>query len=211
MTAETSSELGDLKLEQTITDGFVIRSKFYAITDGIQSVCKQCEGKGTYEDEQCSICGGLGKIEGKCKIKGVALRIPYLKFKGFLEKPTASYTKFAKFKKCLRRGLYPNQIIPIDKTMTLEDDKHDWADIAASSMRERSFDMDGWQKSTPLKLENGQCINGAEYREKIRDAIERYQKKHKIQLNEMLKSDLYDQLQDVRDRDFDEWFESEVR
>jgi hypothetical protein len=133
----SSTALGDLKLEQEITDGYVVRSKFYAITDG---------------------------IEGKCKIKGVALRIAYGAFKEFAENPTAKYTKFAKFKESLRRGFFPNQIIPVEKHLTLEDDKHDWGN--------EKFCINGWQESIPIKLYTEDEIKRAETMSKIKVEVD---------------------------------------
>jgi hypothetical protein len=95
----TSDALGDLKLEEEIKEGLLIRPKFY---------------------------GYKSKTKEYIKIKGLTLRLNYEELQKLLINPTAKSVKFAKFKESLRRGFTPNEIIPTIKTFSLEDEKRIW-------------------------------------------------------------------------------------
>lgn len=96
--------LGELKLEMKISEGVIVRPKFYALRE-------------PNTDEFC---------EGYVKIKGLGKRLTYLEFWGFLQKPSITYDKFTKFKEAIRRNLIPNEIIKVTKELSLEDEKRIW-------------------------------------------------------------------------------------
>lgn len=102
--------LGGLDLEYKIVRGCLIRPKFYAFQ---------------YEEN--------GKIHDEVKIKGISEILKYDEFYDRLINHKINddnehymefnYQKFCKFKESLRRGLLPNQIIPINKKLLLKDKK----------------------------------------------------------------------------------------
>lgn len=129
-TIPCSSQLGELKLEMDIADGLIVRPKFY---------CLRPHGTNIFAEDD------FGKYKGYVKIKGLGKKINYAEFFGFMNHPEISYSKFCKFKEAMRRGLQPNEIIPITKKLTLEDEKRDWA---------TPFRFREHQTSTPLLINN---------------------------------------------------------
>lgn len=97
---ETSSALGDLKLEMRIVEGVVIRPKMYAFVDD--------------------------KNKEYVKIKGLGRRLSYMEFNGLFKSPYIQYTKFTKIRESIRRDLIPNEIIEVHKEFSLEDEKRVW-------------------------------------------------------------------------------------
>ena len=101
-TLPTSSRLGKLKLEYRIKEGIIVRPKFYFF-------------KPYHKDAQV-------------KIKGVGTKITEEKFKRMMIDPRIRYTKFAKHRESLRRGLQINEILDIEKVLQLEDTKRHWSE-----------------------------------------------------------------------------------
>ncbi len=99
---KTGDQLGELKLEMTIKEGFIVRPKFYIFKDH--------------------------KNNEYCKLKGVGTKVHYnevlrgLKIKDLV----FCYDKFCKLREALRRGFIPNEIIQIAKRINLEDNKRVW-------------------------------------------------------------------------------------
>lgn len=121
-TLPTSEELGDLKLEQVIKTGYFIRPKSYMPVD---------------EDGSAEI-----------RMKGVPRKL--LTKESFLaleQDPMIKYTKIAKIKESLRRGLTPNEVIDAHKEISLEDTKRDW--------NGKEFTFSEEQDSEPLEIKNG--------------------------------------------------------
>jgi len=98
-TIETSSALGCMKKEMTITEGIIVRPKFYAIRS---------------------------KERDYVKIKGLGVRLVYTSFSELLHNPKIAYTKFAKFRESIRHGYIPNELIDTHKEFSLEDEKREW-------------------------------------------------------------------------------------
>jgi hypothetical protein len=125
-TLPTSLELGDLKLEMKVKEGYIVRPKFYAVV----------------EDDNNSYV----------KIKGLGKRLSYFEFGEMLAAPLQEnghtqkicHNKFTKFKESIRRGLIPNEIIAVNKEFSLEDEKRIWP---------TKFDMNVLQDSLPLVME----------------------------------------------------------
>lgn len=110
-TIPESNELGELKREMKIASGIIVRPKFYTLRPyGTDELA---------EDEN-------NVYKGYVKIKGLARKLTYAEFFAFMVHPEISYTKFTKFKEAMRRGLTPNEIIPITKKLSLEDEKREW-------------------------------------------------------------------------------------
>lgn len=99
-TLPTSTELGDIKLELQISEGYIVRPKMYGFMDS--------------------------KLKEYVKVKGLGRRLSYLEFKGLLKDPQIDYTKFTKTREGIRRGLIPNEIITVHKEFSLEDEKRVW-------------------------------------------------------------------------------------
>lgn len=95
-----SSNLGDMKKEQTFREGFIIRPKFYGWLD---------DNKQDPHD--------------KIKIKGMPLKYTYLQFQDLLLNKKATYNKFVQFKESMIRGLTVNEIITVSKFFKCEDSK----------------------------------------------------------------------------------------
>lgn len=96
----TNTEIGKLKKEMSIKMGVIVKPKFYGFVDN--------------------------KNNEYVKIKGLGIKLTYDEFLAFLENPSKTYVKFAKFKESLRRHLQPNQSFDITKNLSLEDDKRIW-------------------------------------------------------------------------------------
>ena len=97
-----SNRLGELKIENSVKYGYIVKPKFYALIN----------------DD--------GEQTAKIKIKGLGTRLSLTQFYEFLENPQKSYDKFVKFKEVMRRNLLPNEIIDMTKHMDLEDNKRVW-------------------------------------------------------------------------------------
>lgn len=95
-----SNKLGELKLENSVRYGYIVKPKFYALIND-------------HGDEIV-------------KIKGLGVRLTLGQFKDFLYNPKKAYKKFVKFKEAMRRDLLPNEIIDMTKNMKLEDEKRIW-------------------------------------------------------------------------------------
>ena len=100
----TSDELGDLKVENNIEIGWVVRPKVYAFID---------------DDTK----------EERIKVKGLGHKIDVARFLDLEHNPKVSYKRVAQFKEAIRRGLFvPNETIPTHKTFGLEDSKRNWGE-----------------------------------------------------------------------------------
>jgi hypothetical protein len=99
-TIRESTELGELKLEMKIKEGYIVRPKFYALQ--------------SYQDDKY------------IKIKGLGKRISYMRFMGLIDDSLIEYDKICTFKEALRRGFVPNQTIETHKDLSLEDEKRVW-------------------------------------------------------------------------------------
>jgi hypothetical protein len=95
----TGKKLGELKLEETITEGIIIKPKSYFINQKV-------------------------KFKG-LKIPKDQKHLIRLK-KNILSGKTARYEKFVKMKEGLKRNLRINSIEIIEKNVDLEDTKRDW-------------------------------------------------------------------------------------
>jgi hypothetical protein len=113
----TSNALGELKLEMTVKEGVIVRPKFYGLVSG--------DGK------------------DYVKIKGIAIRFNFMRFKEFVENPSVKYDKFMRFKESIRRGFIPNEIREIQKELSCEDTKRRWRS---------AFDMNVLQDSEALDV-----------------------------------------------------------
>jgi hypothetical protein len=97
---EESKELGELKLEATITTGYIIRPKMYAYKD-------------------------INKKEYVTKIKGVN-KANFKKMEDVLNDKSIEQIRFLKTKEAMRGNRKPNQIITQFKHVSVEDDKRKW-------------------------------------------------------------------------------------
>jgi len=116
----TSTKLGDMKLEMGIKNGFIVKPKMYALfdTEGAEYV----------------------------KTKGVGKRLQMDEFKAVLKGEKVKYLKFTKLKEAVRRGMIPNEIIEMEKQLTLDDTKRNW--VGELSQTE-------YEESTPIFLTMG--------------------------------------------------------
>jgi len=115
-----SRSLGMLKKEMRIDCGIIVKPKMYALVDS--------EGN------------------DHVRIKGIAKRLNFLEFNGFLANPKITYDKFMKFKESVRRGFVPNELCEITKQLTLEDEKRVW---------EKPFNFGERQTSTAIRIIDG--------------------------------------------------------
>jgi len=83
------------------------------------------------------------RLNEKVKIKGIGMKLLLKDFEEILCKKTVKYNKFVKFAESQRRGLVPNEIIEIEKNLSLEDDKRIWIG---------SFSHETLQYSKPLVI-----------------------------------------------------------
>jgi len=90
--------LGELEKEMDISEGWVVRPKFYAL-------------RGEYD---------------KIRVKGIGTYLDMEGFKKLMDGKSISYDKFVKLRESLVRGLKPGEIIEITKTLSVEDGKRDW-------------------------------------------------------------------------------------
>ena len=90
----------------------------------------------------------------------------------------------------------------LEKNLKFNDDKRDWLG--------KNFDVHDWQDSEPLKVISNEIESGNEYKDKLREANQKWNIARRNSLNKLIKSDLYDQTQDVRNRTYDEWSESQA-
>ena len=121
----TSKELGELKLEQVIKTGYFIRAKSYMPVDEVG--------------------------EAEIRMKGIPRTL--LTKERFLcleQDPLLKYTKIAKIKESIRRGLIPNEVIDSHKVIGLEDTKRDW--------RGKKFTFKEAQESDPLEIQGGKIV-----------------------------------------------------
>lgn len=112
-----SMELGALKLEFKIKEGIFVKPKMYAFVDDTG--------------------------DSHVKVKGLppSKRWSFTEFKRFLKNPVTKYTKFTKFKESNKRGFAYNEIIDVEKALSLEDEKRQWVD---------KFNPETIQSSIPL-------------------------------------------------------------
>ena len=129
-----SNKLGDLKLEMTVKEGYIVRPKFYALLQQDPEDPDNAE---------------------YVKIKGLGRRLSYFEFVGVLASPLQEngktqrihYDKFTKFKEAIRRDFIPNEIINVHKEFSLEDEKRVWPTV---------FNMKELQAGVPI------CVNWQE-------------------------------------------------
>ena len=97
---ETSKKLGDMKLEGFISEGILVKPKFYSL-----------------------VMNGKKYI----KLKG-AMRIKEHEFESIVKGVTKSYIyeKFLKYKESIKRKMSVNEKISVTKTFDLEDTKRHW-------------------------------------------------------------------------------------
>lgn len=96
----SSNDLGKLKLEMRVKQGFIVKPKFY----------------GLIGDDNAETA----------KIKGIGKKLVYGDFSKIARNPTVSYQKFMKFRESLRRNRMPNEVITVQKHLDLEDNKRKW-------------------------------------------------------------------------------------
>jgi len=96
---KNSLELGELKLEEYIKKGIIVKPKFYGL---------------------------ITETKKKAKIKGIGMKLVFADFERILLEKKAVYNKFLKVREALRRGLIPNEIVSITKHLNLNDDKRIW-------------------------------------------------------------------------------------
>jgi len=96
---ETSKELGKWKKEMDIQDGFIVRPKFYGLSN----------------DEKEDV-----------KIKGLPLAISFKRLCGITCDEKFEFKEFASMKQAIQRNITPNQIIDASKRFILDDDKRVW-------------------------------------------------------------------------------------
>jgi len=132
-----STELGGLKLEMNVREGYIVKPKFYALKDK----------HNTDPDHDY-----LGYV----KVKGLGKRLSYFAFTGLLNcnqvdpslnTTTIHYDKFMKFKEAIKRDFIPNEIVEVSKEFSLEDNKRYWGD--------QVFDPTNIQYSVPRKVNHG--------------------------------------------------------
>lgn len=127
----TGSGLGELKLEADIIDGIIVKPKFYFYKNRI-------------DDREFF------------KAKGVHVALTFNTFVEMIERQKIDIVKFMKFKEVLRRNFefVPNEIVKMQKTMNLEDDKRRWPG---------KFSLKRHEESRPLSVKE---IMAQEEREK---------------------------------------------
>ena len=176
-TMDESLELGDLKKEMTISFGLVVKPKFYAFRDS--------------EDHDY------------VKIKGVGKRLTMMEFNGVVLNPKVFYKKFMKFKESIRRGFIPNEIMDMEKELSLEDNKRVWSEC---------FNPLQLQDSFPVEVvtidEESMTIDV--YNEKLLKAEEVHDRKMEKQQELYFKSDLFDSHAVGSDISNKEFFENET-
>lgn len=96
---DTSDRLGALKLEHFITEGLIIRPKFYMMKTKERDIMK---------------------------IKGVSTHMTARDFINIVSSGKTKYNKFMKIRESLRRGFIPNEIQEVVKELSLEDNKRVW-------------------------------------------------------------------------------------
>lgn len=117
-----SKKLGDLKLEKTAKEYYIVKPKFYAL-----KLNKDSENK----------------TECLCKIKGLRKFGQYFEsFEKLINDKKTSYIKFMKMRECLIRNYGFNSKIEIEKELSLEDNKRDWLG--------KKFNLKDFQYSRPL-------------------------------------------------------------
>ncbi len=94
-----SKQLGELKREDRISKGIIIKPKFY---------------------------GYKGLHGYKVVAKGIGNRLSYQAMLDIINTKQVTYPKFMKFKESIRRGFIPNYITGITKKLVLEDNKRSW-------------------------------------------------------------------------------------
>ena len=186
-TVLSSDVLGDFKHEYDITEGLYVRPKMYGC-----KVSNHCKG-----------------IDEIVKIKGLGTRMTYDVFKKKLFNPeirdcnyviSQDYMKFTKFKEAKRRGLVVNEIVPITKSMLLDDSKRDWND--------QIFDHKSFVWSTPLELKDGIPLRALKLLR--RKALDAYKSRVKEDMREFLGSDLFDKESVGFDISSEEFLENEM-
>jgi len=93
---ESSTQLGGLKEEFIIDEGWLIRPKFYGLKTSVGDIVK---------------------------CKGLPVKMDYEEFDIFLDNPNKTFDKFVRPREALRRKLLPNEIIEGTKCFSLHDDK----------------------------------------------------------------------------------------
>lgn len=102
-----SSKLGDLKLEETINDGYIVKPKYYRTNQRF-------------------------KIKGVSKIierDGVESRINSTTFDEILLSGHVRFKRFTKLRESYKRGIRPNTIIPVEKELDPNDTKREWGEV----------------------------------------------------------------------------------
>lgn len=117
-----SKELGELKLEKEILEGYIIKPKAYYIRD------LRLEEKLGYKE--------YVKLKGFHKANEQML-------KDILCKKSVRQEKFLKLKEAIKRRRVPNEKIIMMKYMDLEDDKREW---------EKPFNIEELQESRPRRI-----------------------------------------------------------
>jgi len=124
----TGDELGELKKENHITSGIIVRPKFYGLID---------------EDNK-----------EKIRVKGIGCMLNMEMFRSLVNGNSITYSKFMKFKESIRRGFKPGEIVEITKTLSVEDSKREWAAPFSDSILQESMPIklvDGLDRHELLK------------------------------------------------------------
>jgi hypothetical protein len=159
-TLPTSTELGELKLESPIRELITVKAKFYAYVDE--------KGDGYVKIKGISLPMLVLKSEMFSTIKKKGRDKKMLNIKGFmsiLNNPKVNFTRFAKFKECLRMfGIVPNEVIETCKILSLNDTKRDWG---TQTYQQLLPDLQSFQESRPWDLEDYNEIHSKEGRQNL--------------------------------------------
>jgi hypothetical protein len=211
-----SDKLGDLKLEMRITEGFLIKPKFYCLIDDknnehikIKGVHKKIIIEGADEDGTSKRMPFQKIIDGE-RVDIItsgfqkSISVAYLKDNIIDGNLSLNMLKFMKFREAIRRDKIPNEIVPILKILDLEDTKRHW---------HSKFDIYGTQESSAIntdvlnEIKRVKQMLEDEKRNRRNNELIRTNKKK--ELNKFIHSDLFD-LQSVgKDITADEFIENE--
>jgi len=150
------------------------------------------------------------KIKSKVKIKGLGTKIKYNEFNKLMKEPIYSdskdalaikkkYKKFIKFKEAKRRNFVVNEIIDMEKELSVEDDKRDWSKV---------FSVGGCEWSTPVCLIDGYTRKELNKMQTL--AKETWQNNIKSEMLELINSDKFDKHSVGVDIDPEEFIENEI-
>ncbi len=132
-----------------------------------------------------------------CKSKGVGrfMSTDY-DFMRAIDTGRIAMERFTKMKESSRMGINSGSIMYLTKDFNLNDDKRDW--------NGKSFSVDDWQDSEPLKLRDGLTPKDQ------RKAMEAYQNEQAKQMKKYFRSDLFDRKAVGNDITNEEFLKNEI-